>query len=34
MELVRLELIITVANIRTMCVWTICGGCKPGDIVG
>lgn len=32
MELVRLGLI-TIANIRTLCVWTIRGGCKPGDVV-
>jgi len=32
MGLVRLGLI-TVASIRTLCVWTICGGCKPGDVM-
>ncbi len=31
-ELVRLGLI-TVASIRTLCVWTFRGGCKPGDVV-
>jgi len=32
MGLVRLELI-TVVNNRTLCLWVICGGCKPNDVV-
>ncbi len=32
MGLVRLGLI-TFVNNRTLCVWTIRGGCKPGDVV-
>jgi len=32
MGLVRLGLI-TIVNYRTLSVWTICGVCKPGDVL-
>ncbi len=32
MGLIRLGLI-TAVNVWTLCVWTIRGGCEPGDVV-